>query len=359
MQSTPQRIDTSIGALLLFPQRFEDIGALSKLAADEPPTNRLRAYLPSIAARDGAAIERGSPVRIDPMSCAKLSDDDIERVAEAYLSLPEMRQMAQRFATLPNACVRSEGEAASAYLDRLLQANHERQMQDPRATFESFRDPQAATPASALDDLDRQSASLRDAADAVIREDRARHAGPAVDSTLPPGEARPREREEEIALARGNARISTQSALLLASLSHTASQFLNAFAETAKRSDEATRKSLRIAVTAACIAALVSVAALIVAVLSYVEGREHMQRVEQLQESVLRTVQEAAAAEQARSQALAAKLRDMAERQAATIVAPVAMPAPVEAVHEAAPPVRHDAPKSRSTAKTSKPKSTR
>ena len=357
MQSTPQRVDTSIGALLLFPQRFEDIGAFSKLDADESAVNRLRAYLPSIAARDGAAIERGTPARIDAPSCAQLSDDDIERIAEAYLSLPEVRQMEQRSATPPDACVRSEGEAASAYLDRLLQANHERQMLDPRATFESFHDPEDVPPAGALEDLDRQSASLRHAAEDLIRDDRARHAGPAADSMLAPGAGRPSEREEEIALARGNARISTQSALLLASLSQNASQFLNAFAETARRSDEATRKSLRIAVAAACIAALFSVAALVVAILSHLEGREHMQRVEQAQASVLRAVQEAATAEQARSQALAARLQDLAERHPAAAAPPVATRAPVETVHEPAPPARHDAPKSRSTARTSKPKS--
>ena len=217
MQPTPQRVDTSIGTLLLFPQRFEDIGAFSKLDADESAVNRLRAYLPSIAARDDAAIERGTPVRIDPSSCAQLPEGDIERIAEAYLSLSEVRQMEQRSATAPNACVRSQGEAASAYLDRLLQANHERQMLDPRATFESFHDPEDVPPAGALEDLDRQSASLRHAAEDVIRDDRARHATP-VDSTLSLGAGRPSEREEEIALARGNARISTQSALLLASL---------------------------------------------------------------------------------------------------------------------------------------------
>jgi hypothetical protein len=357
MQSTPPRIDTSIGALLLFPQRYEDIGAFSKLDADASATNRLRAYLPSIAARDGAAIERGTSARIDAESCAQLSDDDIERVAEAYLSLPEVRQMEQNSATSPNTCVRSEGEAASGYLDRLLLANHERQMLDPRATFESFHDSQDVTPASALGDLDRQSASLRQAADAVIQDDRARHADSAADSVLAAGAGRPSEREEEIALARGNARISTQSALLLASLSQTASQFLNAFVETARRSEEATRKSLRIAVTAACIAALFSIAALVVAILSYRESREHMQRVEQAQESVLRAVQEAAAAEQARSQALAAKLQAMADRQ--TAAAPAAVPAHVEPVAEVAAPPRHEAPKSRTPARASKPKSTR
>lgn len=359
MQPTPQRVDTSIGTLLLFPQRFEDIGAFSKLDADESAVNRLRAYLPSIAARDDAAIERGTPVRIDPSSCAQLPEGDIERIAEAYLSLSEVRQMEQRSATAPNACVRSQGEAASAYLDRLLQANHERQMLDPRATFESFHDPEDVPPAGALEDLDRQSASLRHAAEDVIRDDRARHATP-VDSTLSLGAGRPSEREEEIALARGNARISTQSALLLASLSQNASQFLNAFAEAARRSDEATRRSLRIAVTAACIAALFSVAALVVAIVGYLEGRESMQRAERVQESVLRAVQEAATAEQARSQALAAKLQELAARQAATTAPPAATP-PVATAHETAPPARHDAPKSRSTstARTSKQKPAR
>jgi hypothetical protein len=41
-QPTPIRVETSMGALSLFPQRFEDIGAFSKSPIDEPSLTRLR-----------------------------------------------------------------------------------------------------------------------------------------------------------------------------------------------------------------------------------------------------------------------------------------------------------------------------
>src|SRR5438105_6528125 len=93
-QPTPIRVETSIGALSLFPQRFEDIGAFSKLPIDEPAATRLRLYLPYIAARSDTFTENGDWPRLDEASSQELADEDLERIAEAYLSMPERWQIA-------------------------------------------------------------------------------------------------------------------------------------------------------------------------------------------------------------------------------------------------------------------------
>src|ERR1019366_3301867 len=92
---TPVRVETSIGTVALFPQRFEDIGAFSKLPLDEPPLSRLRLYLPYIAVRSDALIEDGEWPRIDEACSRQLPDEDLERIAEAYLSMPERQQIAE------------------------------------------------------------------------------------------------------------------------------------------------------------------------------------------------------------------------------------------------------------------------
>ena len=137
-QPTPIRVETSMGALSLFPQRFEDIGAFSKLPVDEPSSTRLRLYLPYIAARSDALTENGECPRIDEASSQQLPDEDVERIAEAYLSMPQRRQIAEA-GPLSSPIVRADGESATAYLDRMLKAEHERQMADLRGTYQSLR----------------------------------------------------------------------------------------------------------------------------------------------------------------------------------------------------------------------------
>ena len=151
----PVRVETSIGMVSLFPQRFEDIGAFSKLPPDVPSSSRLRLYLPYIAARSDAPIEDGECPRMDEASSQQLPDEDLERIAEAYLSMSDRRQIAENDGAQANPIVRADGESATAYLDRLLRADHERQMEDLKGTYESLRDRSGQPLSSALADVDR------------------------------------------------------------------------------------------------------------------------------------------------------------------------------------------------------------
>jgi inorganic pyrophosphatase len=167
-QPTPIRVETSMGALSLFPQRFEDIGAFSKLPIDEPSSTRLRLYLPYIAARSDALTENGEWPRIDEASSQQLPDEDVERIAEAYLSMPQRGQIAEA-SPLSSPIVRADGESATAYLDRILKADHERQMEDLKGTYESLRNTDEQPFSSALADVDRQASSLRDVATSAVQ----------------------------------------------------------------------------------------------------------------------------------------------------------------------------------------------
>jgi hypothetical protein len=315
-QPTPVRVETSIGALSLFPQRFEDIGAFSKLPLDEPSSNRLRLYLPYIAARSDAPIEDGDCPRIDEASSQQLPDEDLERIAEAYLSMPERRQVAEGAGPLSSPIVRADGESATAYLDRLLKADHERQMEDLQGTYESLRKGPGQPLSTALADVDRHASSLRDVATSVVQDlagqEHGSELGPNVipsslegnrpllsDVEITQNERLKPVRDEEIALTRSICIVTTQSALLVASLSETATRFIREFSETTQKSEEATRTSLRTVLVTVLIMGAFAVVAASAAIVSYLQERENRQVRDQWQESVLRSMKESAAAQEA------------------------------------------------------------
>jgi hypothetical protein len=346
-QPTPVRVETSIGALSLFPQRFEDIGAFSKLPLDEPSSSRLRLYLPYIAARSDTLTEDGDWPRIDEASSQQLPDEDVERIAEAYLSMPERQQIAEGADPLSSSIVRADGESATAYLDRLLRADHERQMEDLKGTYESLRDRSGQSLSSAFADVDRQASSLREVATSFVQEqdlaeqERRSELGPnaipnsldgnspllSSDAEITENDRLKRVRDEEIALTRSIGIVTTQSAILVASLSETAIRFLRQFSETTQKSEEATRTSLRMVLVTVLIMGAFAVIAASAAIVSYLEERENRQIRNQWQESVLRSMKETAAAQEAQVKSLDDKIRELSDRQNGLAAAPAPAPA--------------------------------
>jgi hypothetical protein len=334
-QSTPVRVETSIGTLSLFPQRFEDIGAFSKLPPDEPSSSRLRFYLPYIAARSDAFIEDGEWPRIDEASVQRLPDEDLERIAEAYLSMPERRQIAEGAAPLSNPIVRADGESATAYLDRLLRADHERQMEDLKGTYESLRSRSGQPLASALADVDRQASTLRDVAGTFMQgqnlaeKERRDQLDPnaipnplegnrpllSSDVEITENDRLKRAHDDEMALTRSIGIVTTQSAILVASLSETATQFLRQFSETTEKSAEAARTSLRTVLVTVLIMGVFAGIAATAAIVSYLEERENRQITNQWHESVLRSMKETAAAQEAQIQSMDNKIRELSVRR--------------------------------------------
>jgi hypothetical protein len=369
LSPSPARVDTSIGELTLHPQRFEDIGPYSKLPADDLPSSRLRRYLPHIASRAGAPDAKNERSRIDDAACQRLSDDDLERIAEAYLLMPEMRKVAGAADDHAIDIDRAHGESATAYLDRLLQTQHERQLDDVPATYAVLRKRYGAPFSNALADLERQALALKAAAQQMIDERRLVSIGvptipgvlEAADSLLPDAATaeaisgdpasfadgrlipealeaanvrRNRDRDEAIDLTRGIARITTQSAILLASASESLTEFLRQVSETAQQSERTTRKSLRMAIVAVGIAALFATGAAIVSVMSYLQVGESIRMTDQVRQAVLQSAKESVAMQESQLKLLDEKIRDLAAREQALRLA--ASPPPVEAAPEGA-----------------------
>ena len=380
-QPTPIRVETSIGTLSLFPQRFDDIGAFSKLPPDEPSSSRLRFYLPYIAARCDALVEGGEWSRIDEASSQRLPEEDLERIAEAYLSMPERRQIAEGAGPLSAPIVRGDRESATSYLDRLLRADHERQMEDLKGTYESLRDRSGQPLASALADVDRQASSLRDVATSFMQgqdldqKERRHELDPnaipnslegnhpllSADAEITQNDRLKSVHDEEMMLTRSIGIVTTQSAILVASLSETATRFLRQFAETTEKSAEAARTSLRTVLVTVLIMGILAGIAAAAAIVSYFEERENRQTTTQWHESVLRSMKETAAAQEAQIKSLDDKVRELSDRQnelAAPLPAPATDDAAQKAASEAEAPIQ-GSPKPASPKRASKRKTSR
>jgi hypothetical protein len=335
------RVETNIGTVTLFPQRFEDIGAFSKLPPDESPASRLRLYLPYIAARADAISEDGE-ARIDETSSQQISEEDLERIAEAYLSMPQRQNVADDAGPPSSPVARVEGESAISYLDRRLKDDHERQMEDLKGTYEALSHRSEESLASALADVDRQASSLREIATRSMPgqnatgRDRRSEPGPVTAADLGAGlgplltsdaattgnDAANRAHDEEMALTRSIGIVTTQSAILVASLSETATRFLRQFSAATQRLEEAARTSARTVLIAVLATTALAAIAATAAILSYIDERDNRLMTNQWQESVVQSMKETSAAQAAQIKSLEDQVRALGARQNTPASAP-------------------------------------
>jgi hypothetical protein len=301
----------------------------------------------------------------------------LERIAEAYLSMSDRRQIAESDGAQANPIVRADGESATAYLDRLLRADHERQMEDLKGTYESLRDRSGQPLSSALADVDRQASSLRDVATSAMQgqgvaeqkhgSGLAPNASPSSLEGNPPllssdgitdDDGLQRAHEEELALTRSIGVVTTQSAILVASLSETATRFLREFSETLQKSEEVARKSLRMVLASVLIIGVFAVIAAAAAIVSYLEERENRQLTNQWQDSVLQSMKETAAAQATQIKVLDDKIRELSDRQGTLATALATASAAQKASGDAEAPIQN-LPNPASPRRASKRKTTR
>jgi hypothetical protein len=310
----PIRVATGLGTLALRPRRFGDLGAVADMAPDDTSAARLRRLFARVATVEGENVA-GSPGAAET-----LGNEDLEVVAAAYLAMPDVRLLSEGGAGRePTA--REPGETSIAYLDRLLRADQDRQLADLAATFAGLQPPRGGDLESALAALDAEAAALRDAVAALAAAGGA-PAAPGiaadVDGAAPPSRA------DAALLTRSLARVTARSALLQASVS-------DASAAVLRRADsaaQATRASGRRTLAVGALAAILAAAAAALAALGVVEERDNARAFQRWQAAASATLQEERLARVSAQQAQDARLREIADRQAATTAALRAAAAP-------------------------------
>ncbi len=133
-----------------------------------------------------------------------------------------------------------------------------------------------------------------------------------------------RARDEEMALMRSIGIVTTQSAILVASLSETATRFLRQFSEATQRLEEAARTSARTVLIAVLITTALAAIAATAAILSYIDERGNRQSTKQWQDSVVQSMKDTSAAQAAQIKSLEDRIGALDNRLAA---APPSAPA--------------------------------
>ncbi len=318
MPFVPIRVTTGLGTLALRPRRFDDLGAVADMAPDDTSAARLRRLFARVATIDGDGAEFPSGV------AEALGNEDLEAVAAAYLAMPDIRLLSEGGAGR-EPLARESGETAIAYLDRLLRADQDRQLADVGATFAALQPSHGADLESALAALEAEAAALRDAVAALAAANGAPAPGVAADGDA----AAPPSRAGAALLTRNLARVTARSALLQASVSDASAAALRG----ADAAAQATRASSRRTLAVAALAALLAAAAAALAALGVAEERDNARAFQRWQAAATATLQEERLARVSAQQAQDARLREIADRQAATTEAlqAAAVPPPMDA----------------------------
>lgn len=241
-------IQTSIGELFLLPLLVSDIENYKSIS-DDGPVNRIRRFLPRIASLSPDHVFNKERETISDEHVEKLSDDDIEIIADAYVvNEKELKNLSN-----------NNGESAASFLDRCMQKKikeHETlskksmekalgafyQVQKSRnvlgKTLDQFKNLSNKTeifslPENTHDDFNKQ----------MIKDQN--------------------ERSIDREMVRLSGKMAEQSAELLYALSCSVSKLLGDLDTRDKSSKKTTRKQLIIAIGAVIVSALLSYGSLV------------------------------------------------------------------------------------------------
>jgi hypothetical protein len=241
-------IQTSIGELFLLPLLVSDIENYKSIS-DDGPVNRIRRFLPRIASLSPDNVFNKERETISDEHVEKLSDDDIDIIADAYVvNEKELKNLSN-----------NNGESAASFLDRCMQKKikeHETlskksmekalgafyQVQKSRnvlgKSLDQFKNLSNKTqifslPENTHDDFNKQ----------MIKDQN--------------------ERSIDREMVRLSGKMAEQSAELLYALSCSASKLLGDFDTRDKSSKKTTRKKLIIAIGAVIVSALLSYGSLV------------------------------------------------------------------------------------------------
>ena len=284
-------IDTSIGRVFLFPLRVSDTRAYAKLP-NLSSIQCIRGFLPCIASlsADNSLDLKRLAITVDQVD--QLSDDEIEVLAEAYATSSEFRETDVE--TEGKALVsREPGEAATAYLDRLLRNVVEEREKRSRTIMESF----VGSTQSIFDQVRKSSLALGSTLDEYTRlsnrSSQPELLAPRVETMHSLNEQfarQARERAEELEMVRLTGKMTAESAQTLKDLAEAATKLLEQLDERDKKSDKSTRTQINIAVWSVGISAVLALFALIVSGFSYYQDKTSNGASDQWQTEVLREV---------------------------------------------------------------------
>ena len=292
-------VETSVGRIYLYPLRPKDMTDFGKL---EPADviNQVRNFLTSIGSLTLESDETPDRIPLDPDITNTLSEDEVERLAEAYVQSAEWQRV-RKGSQERKPVAREEGEKASAYLIRLVEDKVQQLRQETKQLQENmlgssrgiFDQVQKSTDAlgltlSAFEKLTK-SHGVTAAESYSASKDRLSEVIPLMAEQA---RTREEERAEEMELHRLTGQMTADSAKALKDLVEAATKMMGDMDARDIKNDKSARRQIRIAVWSVVISAALALVAAILAGLSYFQDRNNNTAGDQWQTKVLTVIEQ-------------------------------------------------------------------
>lgn len=295
-------VETSAGRIYLYPLRVCDMTDFGKLEPGNA-ARQIRAFLPSIGSLTVESDEAPERIPLDASVADGLSGDEIERAADAYAKSSAW-QTIRDGSQEQKPVVREAGEAASAFLVRLLKAEvegyhqsakrlHEPLIGSSYGLFDQVRKSTSAL-GSTLSAYEKLTKSAKPAPLEIqsIHTDRFDALNRQMAHQAQQARKRAEERAEEIELTRLTGQMTAESAKTLKDLAEAATTLMEQMDERDRRTDQSTRKQITIAVWSVGISAVLALFALIGSSLAYVHDWDSSSSEDQWQAKLLTAIEQ-------------------------------------------------------------------
>lgn len=286
-------IQTSIGKLYLYRPSVSDFTSFERLSAAEPAA-RFREFLPCVASLSAKSKIEKEREPLAQELVAQLANEEVEALADAYASSAAL-QAARVGSKDRSGLPREEGEVATSYVDRLLK----KELEDHAEDMRRMREQMLASRSSIFDQVRKSSLALGSTLSEFDRLSRDRVSftlpEPSMDhfNAMNEHHARlARERAEELEMVRLTGKMTAESAQTLKDLAEAATVLLERLDERDQKTDQSTRKQIKIAVWSVGISAVIAVLALIVSGFAYFQDMNNGKSGDKFQAELLAAVKE-------------------------------------------------------------------
>ncbi len=298
-------IETSAGRIYLYPLRMCDMTDFEKLGPSDA-VSQIRGFLPSIGSLTVESDESPDRIPLDAEIASGLSDDEIERIAEAYGSSSAW-QTTRESSQGRKPALREADETASAFLVRLLKAEVEDYHQSANRMRDKMLDSaqslfdQTQKSSSIFDQVRKSTSALGSALNAYDELTKLARPTPLeiqpirtdhFDALNRQARERAEERAEEMELTRLTGQMTAESAKTLKDLAEAATTLMEQFDERDRKTDKSTRKQITIAVWSVGITAVLALLALIVSGFAYLQDRDNSSSGDQWQVKLLTAIEQ-------------------------------------------------------------------
>lgn len=284
-------IQTSIGKLYLYRPSVSDFTSFERLSAAEPAA-RFREFLPCVASLSAKSKIEKEREPLAQELVAQLANEEVEALADAYASSAAL-QAARVGSKDRSGLPREEGEVATSYVDRLLK----KELEDHAEDMRRMREQMLASRSSIFDQVRKSSLALGSTLSEFDRLSRDRVSftlpEPSMDhfNAMNEHHARlARERAEELEMVRLTGKMTAESAQTLKDLAEAATVLLERLDERDQKTDQSTRKQIKIAVWSVGISAVIAVLALIVSGFAYFQDMNNGKSGDKFQAELLAAV---------------------------------------------------------------------